>query len=61
MPNDLVDACLYSFREAKNYIYEPVEPEPSRDSQKYMDRLEQEEAEQVLLKTQKEWWDDDDD
>lgn len=57
-PNHLTDAALYAWRYCYNYLSEPAPKEPSRDSQEYMDRLEEQEAEAMVSaeQSEKEWW-----
>lgn len=43
--SDIADAALYAWREGKHYAYEMRKEMPHRDSNEYMDLLEQREAE----------------
>lgn len=45
--NHCSDSALYAWRKAYHYTYQEPEPEPDRDSQEYMDMLEQQEAEEM--------------
>lgn len=55
-PFDECDASIYSFREAKHYIYEPKPKRISVDSEEFMRRQEELEAEQLKQANEKEWW-----
>lgn len=56
--SDITDAVLYAWRECKHYFYKPEEAVPTRNSNEYMDKLEQKEAQKLLESKGKEWWDE---
>ena len=61
LPNDLCDATLYAYREAKHYAYTKPDPRYRRDTQEYMDEEIEKEADEMdrqKLGEGKDWWDD---
>ncbi len=61
LPNDLCDATLYAYREAKHYAYTKPEPKHRRSTEAYMDaelERESEDMEKEKLGDGKDWWDE---
>lgn len=53
--SDIADSVLYAWREARHFLYTPPEKVLHRDSDEFMDREEQREAEE-LNRPSTEWW-----
>lgn len=59
VPNDLCDAVLYSYREARGYAAQPPPPKPKTVAEKYEQeekRMLDEEIESWRKQEEREWW-----
>lgn len=56
IPNDLCDATLYAYMECRHWANSRREPKVDVNSDKFMEQLWQQEAEQLERQEQLEWW-----
>lgn len=54
--NHLSDATLYAWRFCRHYLFEPTPPSEDPNSDEFMDKLEQKEAEQMRQEAEEENW-----